>query len=148
MDDLDNIDRNMLAILQSDGRITVTDLAQKVGLSKTPCLVRMRRLEERGIVKGYGAIIDPERVDLGHIAFVQVSLSDTRSEALADFNDRIAAISEIEECHMIAGNFDYLLKVRSRNIGAFRRFLGETLSILPHVARTSTFIVMEAVKDR
>lgn len=148
MDDLDGIDRKIIDTLSANGRITVTDLAQKVGLSKTPCQIRMRRLEERGYILGYAAITDPAKLDAGHIAFVQVTLSDTRSNALTAFNEAVRHVREIEQCHMIAGGFDYLLKVRTKDIVAYRRVLGEKISALPHVTQTSTFVVIEAVKDR
>ena len=148
MDDLDAIDRRIIDALIANGRITVTDLAAKAGLSKTPCQNRMRRLEERGYIRGYTAITDPAKLGAGHIAFVQVTLSDTRSAALAAFNEAVRTVREIEECHMIAGGFDYLLKVRTRDIAGYRRILGERISTLPHVTQTSTFVVMEAVKDR
>ena len=148
MDDLDGIDRKIIDALTTNGRITVTDLAQTVGLSKTPCQIRMRRLEERGYILGYAAITDPAKLDAGHIAFVQVTLSDTRSQALQAFNVAARQVREIEQCHMIAGGFDYLLKVRTKDIAAYRRVLGERISTLPHVTQTSTFVVMEAVKDR
>ncbi|MBB4305558.1 Lrp/AsnC family leucine-responsive transcriptional regulator [Rhodobium orientis] len=148
MDDLDAIDRRIIDALVANGRITVTDLAAKAGLSKTPCQNRMRRLEERGYIRGYTAITDPAKLGAGHIAFVQVTLSDTRSAALAAFNEAVRGVREIEECHMIAGGFDYLLKVRTRDIAGYRRVLGERISTLPHVTQTSTFVVMEAVKDR
>ena len=148
MDDLDKIDRKILAVLADDGRITVTELAKQVGLSKTPCQIRMRKLEEHGYILGYGAILDPERLGEGHIAFVQVSLSDTRSDALNAFNEAVRHIREIEQCHMIASNFDYLLKIRTRDMSNYRKVLGEKISALPHVSHTSTFVVMESVKDR
>jgi len=147
MDDIDNYDRKILAELQADGRITVTKLADRVGLSKTPCQIRMRKLEERGFIKGYAAIVDPVKLEAGHIAFVQVSLTDTRSAALEAFNASVGKIQQIEQCHMIAGQFDYLLKVRSKDIAAYRKFLGETISELPHVSHTSTFVVMQSVKE-
>ena len=148
MDDLDKIDRKILAVLADDGRITVTELAKQVGLSKTPCQIRMRKLEEHGYILGYGAILDPERLGEGHIAFVQVSLSDTRSGALNAFNEAVRHIREIEQCHMIASNFDYLLKIRTCDMSNYRKVLGEKISALPHVSHTSTFVVMESVKDR
>lgn len=148
MDDLDRFDRKILTALQIDGRVTVTDLANRVGLSKTPCQIRMKKLEERGYIQGYAAVVDPAKLDAGHIAFVQVSLADTRSAALEAFNSAIKAIPEIEQCHMIAGQFDYLLKVRSKDITGYRRFLGEKISELPHVSHTSTFVVMQSVKER
>lgn len=148
MGDLDKIDRKILSVLADDGRITVTDLAKKVGLSKTPCQNRMRRLENEGYILGYGAVLDPERLGEGHIAFVQVTLSDTRSGALQAFNEAVRHIREVEQCHMIASNFDYLLKIRTRDMSNYRRVLGEKISALPHVSHTSTFVVMENVKDR
>lgn len=148
MDELDKIDRKILAVLADNGRITVTDLAREVGLSKTPCQIRMRKLEESGYILGYGAELDPERLGEGHIAFVQVTLSDTRSEALNAFNEATRHIREIEQCHMIASHFDYLLKIRTRDMANYRKILGEKISSLPYVAQTSTFVVMEAVKDR
>ena len=148
MDDLDTYDRKILQALQVDGRMTVTDLANNVGLSKTPCQIRMRKLEERGFIRGYAALVDPAKLDAGHIAFVQVSLADTRSAALEAFNASVGKIPEIEQCHMIAGQFDYLLKVRSKDISAYRQFLGEKISELPHVSHTSTFVVMQSVKER
>lgn len=148
MDDLDKIDRKILSVLADDGRITVTELAKKVGLSKTPCQIRMRKLEQNGYILGYCAMLDPERLGEGHIAFVQVTLSDTRSEALNAFNEAVRHIREIEQCHMIASNFDYLLKIRTRDMSNYRKVLGEKISELPHVSHTSTFVVMESVKDR
>ncbi|PLW76216.1 Lrp/AsnC family transcriptional regulator [Cohaesibacter celericrescens] len=148
MDDLDSFDRKIVAVLANNGRITVTELAQRVGLSKTPCQIRMRKLEENGYILGYGAILDPERLGEGHIAFVQVTLSDTRSEALNAFNEAVRHIREVEQCHMIASHFDYLLKIRTRDMANYRKVLGEKISALPHVAQTSTFVVMENVKDR
>jgi Lrp/AsnC family leucine-responsive transcriptional regulator len=148
MDVLDKLDRKILEILAQDGRITVTELAKQVGLSKTPCQLRMKKLEEAGFITGYGAMLDPERLGEGHIAFVQVTLSDTRSEALNAFNEAARGIREIEQCHMIASHFDYLLKIRTRDMANYRKVLGEKISALPHVAQTSTFVVMEAVKDR
>jgi Lrp/AsnC family leucine-responsive transcriptional regulator len=93
-------------------------------------------------------VIDRERMGEGHVAFVQVKLSDTRSDALDAFNRAVRGVPEIEQCHMIASSFDYLLKVRTKDISAYRRVLGERISALPHVAQTSTYVAMETVKDR
>jgi Lrp/AsnC family leucine-responsive transcriptional regulator len=147
-DELDKIDRKILAELQKDGRITMTALAERVGLSKSPCQQRVRRLEQRGYILGYTALVDLARLDAGHIAFVQVTLSDTTTPALDAFNRAVRRLPEVEQCHMIAGGFDYLLKVRTADIRAYRRSLGESLSSLPHVSHTSTYVVMESVKDR
>ncbi len=145
--DIDRFDRNILKILGTDGRITLTELAARVGLSTTPCQQRVRRLEKDGYILGYRAVLDLPRMGLAQIAFVQVNLSDTRETSLQDFRNAVAGISEIEQCHMIAGGFDYLIKVRTRDIESFRKVLGEKISALPFVAHTSTFMVMETVRD-
>lgn len=147
MDELDRIDRRILDCLAREGRITMTELAERVGLSKTPVQARVRRMEAAGVIRGYRADIDPARLGLGHVAFAQVTLRDTRIEALAAFNEAVRALPEVEQCHMIAGGFDYLIKVRSRDIAGYRAFLGEKLSALPHVAQSTTFVVMETVKE-
>jgi Lrp/AsnC family transcriptional regulator, leucine-responsive regulatory protein len=146
--ELDRMDRNILAALARNGRLSMAELANEVGLSKTPVQARVRRLETEGYIRGYAAIIDRERMGEGHVAFVQVMLSDTRSAALDAFNRAVIAIPEVEQCHMIAASFDYLLKVRTKDIAAYRRVLGERISALPHVEHTSTFVAMETVKDR
>ncbi len=107
--ELDEFDRKILSILGRDGRITYTDLAQRVGLSKTPCQQRVKRLVESGLITGFRAIVDPAKVGLDHVAFAEVKLSDTREEALRQFNAAVRQIAEVEECHMIASSFDYLL---------------------------------------
>lgn len=131
-----------------NGRMTVTELAAKVGLSKTPCQVRLRRLMATGAIRGFRAVVDSSRLGLDHVAFVEVRLSDTCEEALTRFNDAVQGIPEIEQCHMIAGSFDYLLKVRTADIVRYRAVLAEKISDLPFVARTSSFIAMQAIKDR
>ena len=145
--EIDRYDHLILDILASDGRISITELSSRIGLSKTPCQKRVDNLRRRGIIKGFAAIIDPAFLGRRHIAFVEVKLSDTRAKALAAFNAAVGSIPEIEECHMIAGGFDYLLKVRTEDIEDYRRFLGEVLCALPSVAQTSTYVVLEAVKE-
>ena len=147
-DHLDRTDRAIVGALLRDGRLSMAALAEQVGLSKTPVQARVRRLEADGYIRGYAAVVDRERMGEGHVAFVQVKLSDTRSRALDAFNKAIQSVPEIEQCHMMAAAFDYLLKVRTRDIAAYRRVLGERISALPHVAQTSTFVAMETVKDR
>ncbi|MFB9222473.1 Lrp/AsnC family transcriptional regulator [Paracoccus cavernae] len=141
------MDYAILAELARDGRLSVTELAARVGLSKTPVQARMRRLETAGVIAGYRAILSPVRMNLAHVAFVELRLTDTREAALQAFNKAVRAIPEIEECHMIAGGFDYLLKVRTTDITDYRRVLAERISTLPHVASSSTYVAMEAVKD-
>ncbi len=143
--DLDEFDRKIIAILGRDGRMTYTELAQRVGLSKTPCQQRVKRLVDSGLITGFRAIVDPAKLGLDHVAFTEVKLSDTREEALRRFNDAVRQIPEVEECHMIASSFDYLLKVRTPDIRRYRIVLGEKISSLPHVASTSTFVAMETI---
>ncbi|MEH6650346.1 MAG: Lrp/AsnC ligand binding domain-containing protein [Motiliproteus sp.] len=147
MDDLDKLDHAIIHQLQQNARITVTELANRVGLSKTPCQIRMRRLEEKGYILGYVALVDRTRMGLSHIAFVQVTLNNTSSKALDAFNKAVYSIAAVEQCHMIAAGFDYLLKVRTSDMASYRCVLGEQISALPHVLQTSTFVVMENVKD-
>lgn len=145
--DLDDYDRRIVANLIEDGRMAVTDLADQIGLSKTPTQVRLKRLVETGVIRGFRAIVDPAKLGMDHVAFAEVKLSDTRETALSEFNAAVRRIPEVEECHMIASSFDYLLKVRTADIRRYRMVLGEKISALPHVASTSTFVAMETVLD-
>ena len=145
--DLDRYDRAILDVLARDGRISITDLAKEIGLSKSPTQARLRRLESEGVITGYRALLDPIRLGLDHVAFVEVKLSETREKALQAFNAAVAEVPEIEQAHMIASHFDYLLKVRTTNMAAYRHVLGEKISALPYVASTSTYVAMQAVKE-
>ncbi len=147
MDELDKYDLKILGELQHNGRITMTELAHRIGLSKTPCQLRVRRLENDGFIRGYKAILDPCKLGAGHIAFVQVTLTDTTEKALSAFNEAVRDLPAIEQCHMIAGGFDYLLKVRTSDIATYRRLLGESIASLPYVGQTSTFVAMETVVE-
>lgn len=145
--DLDHFDRKIIAELVNDGRMTVADLSRRVGLSKTPCQVRLRKLIDGGVIRGFSAIVDHAKMGIDHVAFTEVKLSETREAALNEFNAAVRRIPEVEECHMIASSFDYLLKVRTSDIRRYRIVLGEKISSLPYVASTSTFVAMETVKD-
>ena len=145
--DIDRFDAAILRELATEGRLPVTELARRIGLSKTPTQARVKRLEDAGVIAGYRAVLNPIRMGLAHVAFVEVRLSDTRESALQAFNRAVQGVAEIEECHMMAAAFDYLMKVRTSDIADYRRVLGERISTLPHVASTSTFVAMEAVKE-
>ena len=145
--EIDPFDLKIIAALVEDGRMSITDLSERVGLSKTPCQLRLKRLIESGIIEGFKAILNQEKMGLDHIVFAEVKLSDTREAALQSFNRAVKKIKEVEECHMIAGRFDYLLKIRTSDIRRYRLVLGEEISNLPHVASTSTNVVMQAVKE-
>ena len=123
--DLDQFDRRIIETVQEDGRISITDLSKVVGLSKTPCQLRLKRLVDEGFIDGFRAVLNPGKLGLDHVVFVEVKLSDTRESALSKFNAAIKKVGEIEECHMIAGRFDYLLKVRTSNIAAYRKVLAD-----------------------
>lgn len=147
-DHLDRIDLRILDELQKSSRISMALLGARVGLSKSPVLTRVKRLERDGYIEGYTARVDKTKLGLAQVAFVQVTLGETTTEALDAFNAATRAAPEIEECHMIAGGFDYLLKVRTKNMAAYRKALGETVARLPHVSQTSTYMAMEIVKEK
>ena len=144
---IDKIDDQIIRILAKNGRITLSDLAKEVNLSISPGQARLKKLEEKKYILGYHARINYEQLQKAHVAFVQVVLSDTRASALENFKREVSKLESIEQCHMIAGSFDYLLKVRTKNISEYRLLLAEKISSLPNVASTSTFVSMESVKD-
>lgn len=146
-DSLDDMDRRILTVLATDGRISMTALGRRVGLSKTPVTARVKRLEASGVITGYRAELSARKLALEHVAFLEVRLSDTREQSLREFNRAVRMIPDVEACHMIAGGFDYLLKVRTKDINDYRRVLGEQISRLPHLASTSTYVSMESVLD-
>lgn len=144
---LDRIDLKIVEELRVDGRLSINELARRVGLSKTPCQARLKRLVADGVIRGFRAVVDPQKLGLAHIAFTQVKLSDTREKALDAFRRAVLQVEEVEECHMIASHFDYLLKIRTADILAYRRVLGERISSLPNVASTSTYVAMETILE-
>jgi len=144
---LDAIDVAILDALQRDGRLSNVALAKSVGLSPTPCAERVRGLEAAGIIKGYTTNLDAERLDLGLLVFIEIAIERTSQDAFEQFREAMLAIPQVEECHMVAGGFDYLLKVRVRDMAAYRTFLGEVLSKVPVIRETHTYAVMEIVKE-
>ena len=145
--ELDSFDRKILDALAVEGRVSVTELARRIGLSKSPTQARLKRLEDSGVIRGYRALFDPIRLGRDHVAFVEVKLTDTREAALSAFNAAVMRVPEVEQCHLIAGSFDYLLKVRTAGMTGYRAVLAEKISTLPHVANTSTYVAMQAVKE-
>ncbi len=146
--DLDNIDSRIMAELESDGRLSIVELAQRVNLTNTPCSERVKRLEREGYVRGYRALIDKDKLGLGHRTIVQVSLAASATEnVLSKFNEAVGAIEEVEVCLMIAGAFDYLLVLRTRDMVHFRNVLDDKVNKLPGILQTNSFAVMETVKD-
>lgn len=144
---LDRIDLNILRLLQQEGRLANVELARRVNLSPTPCLERVRRLERDGYIRGYVALLDPERLRRGLMAFIEVRLDRTTPDVFQIFADAISRMDAVQECHMVAGGFDYLIKVRVADMAAYRAFLGDQLSSIQGVAQTHTYMVMEEVKS-
>lgn len=143
---LDRIDRRILGILQSDGRIAAVELAEKVGLSPTATGERIRNLQKEGYITGFGARLDAHKLGLDLLVFVEVYLDKTTPDAFDRFSAAVRRAPEVLECHMVAGGFDYLVKTRVADMNAYRRFLGEVLLALPAVRETRTYAVMEEVK--
>lgn len=144
---IDSYDLKIINALMDDGRLPVTELAKRIGISKSPCQARLKRLQSEGYILGFKAQVDHVKLNQEQVAFLEVKVSDTREEALLAFNNAIKRVPEIEECHLIAGAFDYLLKVRTSDINAYRKVLGESISSLPNVASTSTYVSMQSIKD-
>lgn len=144
---LDRTDTKILELLQREGRLANVELARQVALSPTPCLERVRRLEREGYISGYVALADPAKLNAATLAFIQVSLNNTSTANLRDFSQRMRALPEVEACHMVAGGFDYLLKIRCADMQDYRRFLGEQLAAIPLIAQTHTYVVIEEVKN-
>ncbi len=143
---LDRTDRRILQILQRQGRISNVELARQVNLSPTPCLERVRRLEREGVIAGYMAVVDPEKVNVAMTIFVEVRLDHTTPEAFQRFRGAVADLDAVTECYMIAGEFDYLLKLQVPDVAAYRRFMNEALPTLPDVLHTRSYIVVEQLK--
>ncbi len=141
------MDRKLLRVLQEDGRITNQELAARCAISPSACLDRMRRLRERGYIRGYAALLDPELLDQSFLVFVEVVLDRTTGDVFRRFGDAVAERPEILECHMVAGGFDYLLKLRLRDMSAYRKFLVDVLAEIPGVRETRTYAVMDEVKN-
>ena len=144
---IDRHDRAILECLQRNARMSMTDLAKEVGLSKTPVTQRVKQLEASGLIASYRAVLSPIKLGLSNVTYVEIRLTDTKEAALDRFNEAVRDIPEVEECYLIAGNFDYLLKVRSRDMAHHREVMSGKLSSLPYVASTSSFVAMEAVVE-
>ncbi|MFP6793687.1 MAG: Lrp/AsnC ligand binding domain-containing protein [Pseudomonadales bacterium] len=144
---LDRIDVKILQLLQANGRITNTELADKVGLSATPCSERVKTLERLGYIESYGAKLNPRLLQLELLVFVEINLIRTSPDVFEEFSQAIVVLPQVLECHLVSGNFDYLIKARVANMAAYRQLLGETLLTLPGVSGSRTYVVMEEVKE-
>jgi Lrp/AsnC family leucine-responsive transcriptional regulator len=147
MRNLDAIDRKILDELQRDGRLANVALAKRVGLSPTPCAERVRALEAAGIISGYAAKLDSEQLDLGLLVFIEIAIDRISQDAFDQFAAAMLRIPQVQECHMVAGGFDYLVKVRVPDMAAYRAFLGDVLSRVPGIRATHSYAVMERVKE-
>ncbi len=143
---LDALDRKLLRLLQEDGRIPNVELAERVGLSPTATSERVKRLTREGIIAGYGARLDPQKLGRGFLVFVEVTLDKTTPDVFDRFASAVARAPDVLECHLVAGGFDYLIKTRVADMAAYRVFLGDVLLSLPGVRETRTYAVMEEVK--
>lgn len=146
--ELDRIDQRILEELNSNGRLSIVELATRVNLTNTPCSERVKRLERAGYISGYSANLDMAKLGLSHLTVVQVSLSATAADNSLDaFNEAVLKVPEVESCLMVAGSFDYLLTIRTRDILHFRQVLGDKVNKLPGIHQTNSFAVMETVKS-
>lgn len=144
---LDRIDKSILRELQKDGRMANVELARRVGLSATPCLERVKRLEKQGVIKGYTALVAPEMLQAALLVFVEIRLTRTSPDVFNEFKKSVIDLPQVLECHLVSGDFDYLVKARVADMVAYRNLLGETLLTLPGVSGSRTYVVMEEVKE-
>jgi Lrp/AsnC family transcriptional regulator, leucine-responsive regulatory protein len=144
---LDSVDLRIVAALQQDARLAITDLSRRVNLSPTPCTLRMRRLEKDKVILGYHARVAPGELEAALLVFVTVKLRATDESTLAAFNAAVKPVQQILECHMTGGGFDYLLKIRVRDMNEYREILGGIIGQLPMVEGTHSYFVMEEVKE-
>ncbi len=147
LDQLDSADLRILREIQNDGRMPVVELAERVNLSKSPCLKRLRRLEKEGYIRRYIAELDAKKMAQGYLMYIQVKMANTTRAKLEEFNKAVQSIPQIQSCHMVSGGYDYLLKVRTRDMDEYRMMFVDVICALPAVAQTSTYPVMEEVKD-
>lgn len=144
---LDRIDRNILRTLQEQGRISYVELADKVGLSTTPCMERVKRLEREGIIQGYCARLNPRYLHAGLLVFVEISLYTKSADIFDDFRKAVIKLPNVLECHLVSGQFDYLVKARISEMASYRELLGDILLKLPGVRESKSYIVMEELKE-
>ncbi|GAP77182.1 MULTISPECIES: leucine-responsive transcriptional regulator Lrp [Pseudoalteromonas] len=143
---LDRIDRKILVELQRDGRISNVELAKRIGLSATPCLERVKKLEREGYIRGYKAVVDPAKLGQALLVYVEVTITKTSPDVFDEFNQAVKKHDEIVECHLVSGNFDFLLKTRVTDMSEYRQVLGDILLKLPNISESRTYVVMEEVK--
>ena len=144
---IDRIDKNILVELQKNGRLSNVELSKRVGLSPTPCLERVKRLEKEHYITGYKAILNPVKLDAALLVFVEITLTKTSPDVFDDFASAVDDLDVIQECHLVSGDFDFLLKTRVKDMLAYRELLGDTLLRLPAVSESRTYVVMDEIKS-
>jgi Lrp/AsnC family leucine-responsive transcriptional regulator len=144
---LDKLDRHILQILQQDGRISMKELGERVGLSVTPCIERVKRMERDGVISGYYARVDPGALGAKLLVFVEITLNQKSASAFEQFRREVLRIPEVQECHLVSGDFDYLIKARIHEMAEYRKLLGDMLLELPGAAQSRSYVVMEEIKE-
>jgi Lrp/AsnC family leucine-responsive transcriptional regulator len=147
MTELDRIDKKILDILQRDGRMSMTELAQTIGLSTSPCSERVKRMEREGVITGYHARVSPKALGKNLLVFVEITLSAKSAEVFDKVRAELLHVPDVQECHLVSGNFDYLVKARLGGMDEYRSLLGDILKKLPVAAQSHSYVVMEDVKE-
>lgn len=145
--ELDKIDRQILRIMQREGRISYVDLGERVGLSTTPCMERVKRLEREKFILSYGARLNPQKLQANLLVFVEISLTSKSASIFEDFRKAAIKLPHVLECHLVSGDFDYLVKARISEMASYRKLLGDILLKLPGVRESKSYIVMEEIKE-
>ena len=147
MTELDRLDRKILDILQRDGRMSMTDLAQQIGLSTSPCSERVKRMERAGVITGYHARVSPQALGKSLLVFIEITLSSKSAEVFDKVREELLHVPDVQECHLVSGSFDYLVKARLGGMDEYRSLLGDVLKKLPVTAQSHSYVVMEEVKE-
>ncbi|MVW80000.1 winged helix-turn-helix transcriptional regulator [Bordetella sp. 02P26C-1] len=147
MRELDRIDLKILDILQREGRISITELAERISLSATPCSERVKRLEREGVITGYHARVNPSALGLNLLVFLEIRLSAKSGDVFDKVKQELLYVPEVMECHLVSGEFDYLVKARLTEMNEYRRLLGDILKRLPASAESHSYVVMEEIKE-
>ncbi|MAB42065.1 MAG: AsnC family transcriptional regulator [Pseudomonadales bacterium] len=145
--ELDRIDRHILQLLQEEGRMSYVELGERVGLSTTPCMERVKRLEREKFILGYGARLNPQKLQANLLVFVEISLYSKSADIFDDFRRAAIKLPHVLECHLVSGDFDYLIKARISEMASYRKLLGDILLRLPGVRESKSYIVMEELKE-
>ena len=145
--ELDRIDRHILQLLQEEGRMSYVELGERVGLSTTPCMERVKRLEREKLILGYGARLNPQKLQANLLVFVEISLYSKSADIFDDFRRAATKLPHVLECHLVSGDFDYLIKARISEMASYRKLLGDILLRLPGVRESKSYIVMEELKE-